>query len=71
MKSLNVLADYFYRTFSFLFLPDNDLVSEEYERIMDNEEDRESYLKAVNKAKSESQEQRVKLTTGDTLVVSP
>jgi len=71
MSSLKILTDYTSKIFDLLFSPDSNLVSEEYTDIMANKNDKEKYFEAIKKAKISQSEEKVQLSSGKTLIVSP
>ena len=71
MSSIKILTDYTSKIFSLLFSPDSNLVSDEFTDIMDNKIDKEKYFQAIEKARINRHEERIKLSSGETLVVAP
>jgi len=71
MSALKILSDYTSKIFYLLFSPDSNLVSDEFTDIMANKIDKEKYFEAIEKARESKQEERVKLSSGETLVVAP
>ena len=57
--------------FSFYLSPDTSLVSDEFTEIMSNEDDKRKYFDAIENARKNKKEEKVQLSSGDTLVVSP
>jgi len=71
MSAIKILSDYTLKMFSLLFSPDSNLVSDEFTDIMSNKADKEKYFQAIEKARKNKQEERVQLSSGETLVVAP
>lgn len=65
------MTDYTSKILDLLFSPDSNLVSEEFTDIMANKIDKAKYYEAIEKAKKNQKEERVELSSGSTLVVSP
>lgn len=71
MSALQIVTDYTSKLLNSLFAPDSNLITEEYSKIMANKEDKEKYFQAIKKAKENHKEERVQLSSGETLIVSP
>lgn len=71
MSALKILSDYTSKIFFLLFSPDSNQISDEFTNIMANKTDREKYMEAIKNAKKNNKEERVELTSGETLVVAP
>lgn len=71
MSGLQILSDYTSKIITQFFSPDMNLVSKDFSEIMANSEDKKKYLAAVEHAREEKKEQKVQLSTGETLVVAP
>lgn len=71
MSAIQILTDYTSKLLNSLFAPDSNLITEEYSEIMANKEDKENYYKAIEEAKKNHKEQRVQLSSGEILIVSP
>lgn len=71
MSAIQIVTDYTSKILNLLFAPDSNLITEEYSDIMANKEDKEKYFKAIKEAKKNHKEERVKLSSGETLIVSP
>lgn len=71
MSALKILSDYTSKIFYLLFSPDSSQLNDEFANIMSNETDKEKYIKAIKNVKKTNKEERVKLTSGETLVVTP
>lgn len=71
MSAIQIVTDYTTKLLNSLFAPDSNLITEEYSEIMANKEDKEKYFEAIEKAKKNHKEERVQLSSGETLIVSP
>lgn len=71
MSALKILSDYTSKIFYLLFSSDTNLVSEEFTEIMANEKDKEKYLEAIKDARRNKKEERIELSSGETLIVAP
>jgi hypothetical protein len=71
MSALKILSDYTSKIFYLLFSPDSSQLNDEFADIMSNEADKEKYIEAIKNVKKTNKEERVKLTSGETLVVTP
>ncbi|MGN6603011.1 MAG: hypothetical protein ACTHK8_11205 [Ginsengibacter sp.] len=71
MSALKILSDYTSKIFYLLFSPDSNQLNNEFEDIMSNETDKKKYMEAIKNVKKTNKEQRVKLSSGETLVVAP
>lgn len=71
MSALKILSDYTSKIFFLIFSPDSNQVSNEFADIMNIETDKKNYMEAIKKAKKNNKEERVKLSSGETLVVAP
>lgn len=71
MSGLKILSDYTSKIVTQFFSSDLNLVSKDFTEIMANNKDKESYLNAVKQAREKKEEQKVKLSTGEILVVAP
>jgi hypothetical protein len=71
MSALKILSDYTSKIFYLLFSPDSNQLNNEFADIMSNETDKKKYMEAIKNVKKTNQEQRVKLSSGETLVVAP
>jgi hypothetical protein len=71
MSALKILSDYTSKIFFLLFSPDSNQTSDEFTDIMSNKTDKEKYMEAIKNAKKNNKEERVELSSGETLVVAP
>lgn len=71
MSAIQIVTDYTTKILNSLFAPDSNLITEEYSKIMANKEDKEKYFRAIEKAKKSHKEERVQLSSGEILIVSP
>lgn len=71
MSAIKILFDYTSKIFYLFFSPDSNLVSDEFTDIMANKADKEKYFQAIEKARKNKKEERVQLSSGETLVVAP
>ncbi len=70
MSALKILSDYTSKIFFLLFSPDSSQLNDEFADIMSNETDKEKYIEAIKNVKKTNKEERVELTSGETLVVT-
>lgn len=71
MSQFEIIKDSAIRVFKTLFSPESDLVTEEFEEIFANPEDKEAYFNAVEAARKTNEIQPIKLPSGKKLLVSP
>lgn len=70
MSAIQIVTDYTTKLFNLLFASDSNLITDEYSEIMANKEDKEKYYKAIEEARKNDKEERVELSSGETLIVS-
>lgn len=71
MSQFEIIKDSAIRVFKSLFTPESDLISEEFQEIISNPDDKRAYFKAVEDARRENSEKRITLPSGKKLLVSP
>jgi len=71
MSALKILNDYFSKMVNLYLSPDMNLVSPEFTEIMSNADDKRKYFEAIEKTRETKKEEKVELSSGETLVVAP
>lgn len=65
------IADYFVEALNRLFSSESSMLTDEFVEIMNDENDREKYLDAINEAKEKKHIVEKRISSDRTLIVTP